>query len=128
MNNDFKNDIDNNVNNDEQAFLDSAREQLDRSCDRLDGQTQSRLNSIRHAAIEHGRRHPGRALLAPFGGLVTACVLVLVVSVFFQGADTPVPDNRSTMEDLDILTSTESLEFFENLEFYQWLEENEASV
>ena len=128
MNNDFKNDIDNNFNNDEQAFLDSAREQLDRSCDRLDGKTQSRLNSIRHAAIEHGRRHPGRALLAPFGGLVTACVLVLVVSVFFQGADTPVPDNRSTMEDLDILTSTESLEFFENLEFYQWLEENEASV
>ncbi len=127
MNNDFNND----VNNDEQAFLDSAREQLDRSCDRLDGQTQSRLNSIRHAAIEHGRRHPGRALLAPFGGLVTACVLVLVVSVFFQGADTPapaVPDNRSAMEDLDILTSAESLEFFENLEFYQWLEENEASV
>ena len=116
---------------DEQVFLDKARNELDRSCDRLDGHTQSRLNSIRHAAIEHGRRHPGRALLAPFGGLVTACVLVLVVSVFFQGSETPapsVPDNSSAIEDLDILTSAESLEFFENLEFYQWLEENEASV
>jgi hypothetical protein len=116
---------------DDQAFLDKARSELDRSCDCLEGHTQSRLNSIRHAAIEHRRQHPGRALLAPFGGLVTACVLVLVVSLFFQGTETPalsIPDNRGVIEDLDIFTSTESLEFFENLEFYQWLEENEVSV
>ena len=115
----------------ERAFLDKVRSELDRSCDRLDGYTQSRLNSIRHAAVEHGRKRPGRALLAPFGGFVTACVLVLVVTLFLQQQDRPVPavpDNRSAIEDLDILTSTESLEFFENLEFYQWLEENEASV
>jgi len=128
---DINKDINNDAINGEQAFLDKARDELDRSCDRLDGHTQSRLNSIRHAAIEHGHQHPGRAMLAPFGGLVTACVLVLVVSVFFQGTETPalsVPDNNSAIEDLDILTSAESLEFFENLEFYQWLEENEASV
>jgi hypothetical protein len=115
----------------EQAFLDNVRSDLDRSCDRLDGHTQSRLNSIRHAAVEHGHRHPGRAMLAPFGGLVTACVLVVVVSLFFRQPESPVPviqDNRNAIEDLDILTSSESLEFFENLEFFQWLEENEVSI
>jgi len=119
-------------NHDEQAFLDNVRKELDQSCDRLDGQTLSRLNSIRHAAIEHGQKRPGRALLAPFGGLVTACVLVLVVTVLFQGQpESPVqvvPGSSSPIEDLDILTTAESLELYENLEFYQWLEDNELSV
>ncbi|MDG2175553.1 MAG: hypothetical protein P8M72_05425 [Gammaproteobacteria bacterium] len=116
----------------EKSFLNNISEELDRSCDGLDGHTQSRLNSIRHSALEHGRKSPGRTLLAPFGGLVTACVLVLVVGMLYQGQpQTPsqaVPDSISPMEDLDILTSAESLELFENLEFYQWLEENEISV
>ena len=116
----------------EQVFLDNAREELDRSCDRLDGHTLSRLNSIRHAAIEHGQNRSGPALLSPFGGLVTACVLVMVVAVFYQTQpEAPVqvsPGTANPIEDLDILTSAEELEFFENLEFYQWLEENEASV
>jgi hypothetical protein len=119
----------------EAAFLDKVRQELDQSCDRLDGHTQSRLNSIRHAAVEHGlERQPGRygrSLLAPFGGLVTACVLVVVVSLFYQQPVAPVPaipDSRTAIEDLDILTSAESLEFIESLEFFQWLEENEISV
>lgn len=117
------------------VFLNKIREELDQSCDRLDGHTRSRLNSIRHAAVEHGMAQqiiPGRSLLAPFGGLATACVLVVVVSLFYQqDQKNPVqaiPDTRSAVEDLDILTTTESLELFENLEFYQWLEENETSV
>ncbi len=116
----------------EQAFLDKASDALDKSCDSMDGQTLSRLNRIRHAAIEHGQQSQGRTLLSPFGGLITACVFVFVVSVFYPGqSDIPIPvtpDNGTAIEDLDILTSTESLEFFENLEFYQWLEENESSV
>jgi len=116
----------------EQAFLDRATDALDKSCDSMDGQTLSRLNRIRHAAIEHGQQSQGRTFLSPFGGLITACVLVLVVSVFYPGQpDVPVPvspDNGMAIEDLDIFTSTESLEFFENLEFYQWLEENESLV
>ena len=120
----------------EEAFLAKVRQELDQSCNRLDGHTQSRLNSIRHAAVERGlERQPGRygrVLLAPFGGLVTACVLVVVVSLFYQqqpGTPVPaIPDSRTAIEDLDILTATESLEFLENLEFYQWLEENEATI
>jgi hypothetical protein len=121
------------LNNNDQAFLDKARHELDQSCDRLDGRTLSRLNSIRHAALEQQQR-PGRALLAPFGGLATACILVLVVSLYYDGKPgTPAPvqagsGTETVIEDLDILTSMEGLEFYENLEFYQWLEENESSV
>jgi len=132
MNNDKQDIQKDTANFDEQAFLEKARNELDHSCERMDGQTLSRLNSIRHAALEHGKKSPGKVFLAPFGGLVTACVLVFVVSVFYPGqSDIPVPvvpDSGTAIEDLDILTSAESLELFENLEFYQWLEENESSV
>ena len=71
-------------------------------------------------------------MLAPFGGLVTACVLLVLVTVYYpQQGDIGAPESPgivSPIEDLDILSSNESLEFFENLEFYQWLEENESSV
>lgn len=133
MNKRVNNKSDNFSGKGDEAFLDKIRQDLDQSCDRLDGHTQSRLNSIRHAAVEHGlERQPrwhSRVLLAPFGGLVTACVLVVVVSLVYQQPGTPmpsIPDSRTAIEDLDILTSAESLEFIENLEFYQWLEENEA--
>ena len=117
----------------EQIMVGKVKAELDSSCDRLDGYTQSRLNSIRHAALESSGSKPGRALLAPFGGFATACVLVLLVSVFYQDTTAPASPGiqegqGSPLEDIDILTSTETLDFYENLEFYQWLEENEASV
>lgn len=128
MNNEMQNDKN---NFDEQAFLEKASNELDHSCERMDGETLSRLNTIRHAAIERGNKST-RVFLAPFGGLITACVLVFVVSVFYPGQpDVPgqgTSDSGMAIEDLDILTSAESLELFENLEFYQWLEENESSV
>lgn len=115
----------------EKALLENVREELDRSCDRLDGHTQSRLNSIRHAALEHAQKNTGRMLLAPFGGLVTACLLLVIVMGYYpQQSEVRSPDIPAVlpMEDLDILTSNESLDFFENLEFYNWIEENESSV
>jgi len=123
---------DNRIDSQDKDMVNQVRRTLDHSCDRLDAQTRSRLNSIRHAALEQAGRKKTWPMLAPFGGLVTACVLVLVVSMNYNGS-TVQPVNKSTgsgmaIEDLDILTSTESLEFYENLEFYQWLEENETSV
>ena len=132
MNDTTKQSIEEQAKQSEQQFLNNISDEFDQSCDGLDGHTQSRLNSIRHAALEHGRKSLSRTLLSPFGGLVTACVLVLVVGMLYQGQlEIPAqagPDNISPMEDLDILTSAESLELFENLEFYQWLEENEISL
>jgi len=109
-------------------FLEAVRSELDHSCDALDGQTLSRLNAMRHAALAQkpGKRH---TLLFPFGGLVSACVLVLTVSLLYQPG--LLQDERpviSPLEDLEILSASESLDFFEDYEFYQWLAENGAAV
>jgi len=111
----------------EQRFVAGVRQQLDRSCDALDGHTLSRLNRIRHAALERKQRRAPRLLL-PFGGFVTACVLVLTVMTFAPGT---APDGGAVapaLEDLDILTSSDSLDLYEDYEFYQWLAENDTQV
>ncbi len=107
---------------DDAAFVQRVKDGLDRSCAALDGATQSRLNAMRHAALAQGQRKRRGLQLLPFGGLVTACVLVL--AVLLQGQLQPwsatLPDT-APVEDLDLLTATEELDFYEEYEFYQWL-------
>jgi hypothetical protein len=113
----------------DQKMLDAATAALDASCDKLDGQTLSRLNKIRHEALELPQQRWGRTVVAPFGGLVAASVLVVMLLPFWnQNPITEVPSSNSAMEDLEILISSDSLEFYEDFEFYQWLEENAPSV
>ena len=106
------------------AFLEAVRRELDHSCEALDGYTLSRLNQIRHRAIEHKRSGAG-SLWWSTGGFVTACVLVLAISLGDRSGLQSDPGVTAPLEDLEIMTATESLELFEDFEFYQWLAENE---
>jgi hypothetical protein len=106
-------------------FLIAVRRELDHGCDALDGYTLSRLNRMRHTAMEH-KQSTMRSIWLPAGGFVTACMMVLAVSLN-PGQSDPVPVTPA-LEDLEILTSSENLELFEDYEFYQWLAENETSV
>jgi len=116
------NDNDSSMHNKQ---VEDIRMELERSCDALDGHTLSRLNAIRHKALEHklARRSGTRPiLLFPLGGLVTACVLVFTISLVSQPSLSPadgVPVPK--FEDLELLATNEGLEFYEDYEFYQWL-------
>lgn len=112
---------------DEQRLVSHIRQRMDQSCNALDGQTLSRLNRIRHAALERKQARASRMLL-PFGGFVTACVLVVSVMMFAPGRAPETEAVPSALEDLDILTSSDSLDLYEDYEFYQWLAENDAQV
>lgn len=117
------------LESDEQRLVAGIRQQLDRSCNALDGHTLSRLNRIRHAALERKQTRSARMLL-PFGGFVTACVLVLSVTLFRPGSasDADLPAGTAPLEDIEILTSSDSLDLYEDYEFYQWLAENDSPV
>ena len=113
---------------DDDRFVAGIRQQLDQSCRALDGHTLSRLNRIRHEALE--RKHAPRSrLLLPFGGFVTACVLVLSVTLFEPGtAPESEPGAAAALEDIEILTTTEDLDLYADYEFYQWLAENDTAI
>lgn len=118
----------------DEHLLSQVRLELDRSCAALDGHTVSRLNAMRHTVLEQKLRKR-KPLLLPFGGLVTACVLVLTFTLFPGSGLVPESSTATNstatdapLEDIEILTSEENLEFYEDYEFYQWLAANESSI
>lgn len=107
---------------DELRFVRRVKQELDRSCAALDGATQSRLNAMRHAVLAQGQRKRSAVAWLPLGGLATACMLVL--AVMLQPLIRPgvvAPAGTAPIEDLDLLTAVEELDFYEEYEFYQWL-------
>ncbi|MGD8339384.1 MAG: hypothetical protein PVH89_01305 [Gammaproteobacteria bacterium] len=94
------------------------------SVEGLDGETRSRLARARANAVdaaENGRAGWtfGSGRLVPVGA-VAAAVLALIL--FWPAADAPVgPEQAAVVSDLDILLEGESLDLFEELEFYAWL-------
>ena len=101
------------------ALLTAVRQELDRSCSALDGHTLSRLHRIRVAAVAK-RRSGFQRLFVPFSGLVTACALVVAVSVAWNARKTET-GATAAMEDMEILASDEALDLYADYEFYQWL-------
>ncbi|MDH3439313.1 MAG: DUF3619 family protein [Gammaproteobacteria bacterium] len=104
----------------EDAFAKKAKQQFDESVDRLDGETQSRLNRARHAALAELRpSRPAWVQWAPAAGVAAAAVLAVVL-----WTGNPVVEDLSApavASDMEILLTEDSLEMLEDLEFYSWI-------
>jgi hypothetical protein len=112
---------DRNKTADDDAFVEKASQLFDASVDGLDGETRSKLNRGRQAALAElqpgGRRW---AQWVPAGGVAAAAVAVLVVwSISLQ---VPELDAPGVASDMEILLTEESLEMLEDLEFYSWID------
>jgi len=117
----------------EDELKSNIRQSLDESVDALDANTLSKISQIRAQAMEKAKektrgkaeaRHlswfdnkPG--LFA--GGLITACVMVFAVMLVLKS---PAPIQTVPVADIELISSADSLELFEDLEFYEWLEED----
>ena len=108
------------------AFADKAKAHFDESVQRIDGQTQSRLNQARQAALaELGNSRPVWVQWAPATGVAAAAVVALVMWTGFpQTGDLEAP---AVASDLEILLTEDSLEMLEDLEFYSWIDLDEEA-
>ncbi len=109
---------------DDAALSAHAKAAFDRSVDRLDAATLSRLNQGRHRALDHARgRRSGVAVLqrwAPVTGLAAAAVVAVAV---WTTNDQPVPSSAPTAAtDLEIILEFDEFEMLEDLEFYSWID------
>jgi uncharacterized protein DUF3619 len=107
-----------------------AKTVLDDSAQALDASTLSRLNRARQAALAQNRPRVRQRWFMP-AGLAGACVLMLAVAVWHSYApiggttDAPVPalTAKNVSEgDIDLVSSDDGLEFYQDLEFYAWLD------
>lgn len=111
--------------NDEQenALVAAAKQRLDQATDDLDNATLSRLQQARKHALA---RRESRAswifrplpMAGACGSVLTAAALAILVVLHPSGQE---EIENNLVADLGIITAEESVEFFEDIEFYQWL-------
>lgn len=102
----------------DEQLAEQAKEAFDRSVDGLDAATLSRLNRGRQAALAAATR-PERAWLRWMPATGVAAAVLLAVLTLQGPGEVDVISAPAT--DLEILLSEESIEMFEELEFYSWL-------
>lgn len=113
------------------------RRRLNEDVDGLDSATVSRLEQARRLALAaaEGSRRPGRRKIRLWNGPVGdwlvpagafASIIATVVALSLMVA-TPGNGGAGAEDDLELLTAGEDLELYENLEFYQWLQDREQT-
>ena len=105
-----------------------VKEALEQQAQALDAASLTRLRQARAQALaelQQGRDKPPR--LNPgalWGGGFAAAALVLVL--VWPGNRGPLPEFTQEIADLELLADANDIELYEELEFYLWLEQQEA--
>jgi hypothetical protein len=108
--------------NPEEEFTEKVRKTLDAGVEGLDPGIQSRLNRMRNEALEKaaGKKSSFWFLFRkPVAGLVAASVLLLITTLYLEWPSQTPPVN--SIEDIEILSSVDNIDFYENLDFFFWL-------
>ena len=99
---------------------------LQASAEQLDGATRSRLTQARHAALDaiRQRQSKGWYWLMPAAGAAAAAIVAVVLmsrpqEVVLQAEQVAA---ATAADELEIVISEDSLEFYRDVEFYAWLE------
>lgn len=109
----------------EQDLLKKIKRQLDESAVSLDADTLRELRLARSKAIES--LHKPRQLWQPVGAFALVAT-VAAVAISLQLRVTQVSESLPSVEDIQLLSASEELELYEDLEFYQWLELERRTV
>jgi hypothetical protein len=111
------------------SWVAATRAALDQDVRDLDAATLSRLNRARQAALAAAPRHAASAWLraprwVPAGFLASAAALALVFAVVVRTpGPAPLPAGDPTIsQDFELLSSQDSLDLYEDQEFYSWLD------
>jgi hypothetical protein len=87
----------------------------------LDKETQQRLDMIRLQALDSDMKHNTFNYRSPV--LAFGFVIAITISLFIFYKPSINAIDLQSIEAFEIITSSDELEMYENLEFYLWLEE-----
>ena len=100
------------------------KQALDNSVDLLDAETLSRIRQVRARAVAKAETGSFNWFGVMSGAVATACVMVFTVMLLFKS---PAVVPSIPVDDIELISSSDSLELFEDLEFYEWLEDHELA-
>jgi len=120
----------------EKDFLQKVNAHLDEQAEHLDAATQSRLNQARQRALEHVKSSEQdhmtdviagtRFRWLPASAMAGIAIVALGSFLFLQNINT-VPEGGLD-DPLEIVTSNNNLDMYEQLDFYMWLVEEDNSA
>jgi len=125
----------NNQHSNEENLMKQADELLKRQTDHLDMKTTMALKRARMKALDASPEpriiSMGETLALEHRGLkngiLTLLVLTLLIFTYFNTNMKPSSSEQTPLfADMELLSSNESLDFYNDLEFYQWLDSNES--
>jgi hypothetical protein len=102
----------------EQELIEATKRLLREEERAVDELTVARLRAARRRALDTARR-PHRWQI--FGGLATAGVVAALAGVVWLNTDVGIPNETTPVADIELLTSNDGLEFYNDIDFYDWL-------
>ncbi len=102
-----------------------VRARLNQGAERLNVYTVQRLAQARAAALNGERRQ--RPWLIPSLGAAVAAALVVSVTLQMTHVSDTAPVEVATF-DLELLTSHDGLDMYQDLEFYTWLDDEHEKI
>ena len=112
-----------NAKDPEELFLEKVQDFLDQGTENLGSPTERRLEEIRgQVLMAAGQKRssflpPRRWVLAGSFAMVT----LVAVGLFLWLSPSTESPPAGDIEDLEIITSQERIDFYQNLDFYRWL-------
>lgn len=87
--------------------------------EKQDTDIQQRLKNVRQQALVQSQPTLHSRFFAPAVAFASICMITLVITLSIT--PTTNPGDIDSIEEFEIITSNDSLEMYENLEFYLWL-------
>lgn len=108
----------------DRAFIDQAKRVLDHSMEDLDPTITRRLQRARQSVLN--RRSSPIWWVGWVSSAVVASIVVLAVTLWVRQ---PAPEHHAAvpLEDFELVTSVENVELAEDLDFYHWLADDDAT-
>jgi len=112
----------------EDEFISHVKKTLDQQTDALDGETLSKLNQARQTAIQHAGHKPGFGLTRAWLPLSGVAAAILLTSIFMFKTEEMAIITDGAVDEMEIIASSDSLDLYEQLDFYMWLLEEDAGA
>ena len=105
-------------------FEQRAQDTLRDSAEQLDAATRSRLTLARHAALDALKERQAKPWLrlVPLTAAAATAALIIVLLTNSGQRETDELAALEPVDELEILTAEDSLEFYRDVEFYAWLD------
>lgn len=109
-------------------LINTITQALDRQTSEFDAETLQRIGSVRRQALAQLKEpvHTFNYWSWMAGGAVAFAVSALIISAVLFRPEIPLNFSPQGLE-FDLMASQDDLEFYEELEFYRWLDQMEEA-